>query len=361
MREGTNTSDYLSITSTVSWSGSGATPPTVIKSIVAPPNGSTSQTKGALAVVVEDAAGTPVPGFSVSGSGAGTFSGSTGSTGCVLFTNLPEGAYTLTPNAASGLVDVNGASPSPISTSVVGQSTNTIVLTYDTPGFVKVNFKTRINGSVQATTGDTISIFNTGMTDIATAGTVGNRASSLTSGNLFPFTSPYGVYAGSCAANNPDPNDTGSSTVAGALAELTVTKNQTVTGDIQLPALDLSVRTGSNSLTPGSLLANATVKITDNNCTVGGSPVKRTFTTTTTAAPGGAGKLAAVGSATVPTPGLPYGNYSICAYNPGTNRRNTTLQPSGAANIDVMSTQANASATIYLGSLAAGSASGACP
>ena len=353
--EGTNSSDYLSISSTVSWSGMGATPPTVIKSIVAPPNGSLADDKGALAVVIEDATGAGVPGLSMSGTGAGAFSGSTGPTGCVLFTNLPEGNYTLTPNAASGYVDPDGNSPTGIATSVVAQSTNTVVLTYDTPGFIKVNFKTRINGSVQATTGDTISLFNTGMTSSQAMGTVGTRVSSLTTGKLFPFTSPYGVYAGSCTANNPDPTNTHPASVAGALAQLTVTKNQTITGDIQLPALDLSVKTGNSSSNPGNSVSNGTVKITDNNCVVGGTAVKRTYTTTSTAAPGGAGHLAPVGSPTVAVPGLPFGNYSICAYNPNTNRRNTI------SSLDVKSTTTNASATIYTGTSATGSQSGTCP
>lgn len=353
--EGTNSSDYLSITSTVSWPSIGERPPTVIKSIVAPPNGSIDEDTGELAVVIRDASGVGIADVPLSGSGAGTFSGSTGPTGCILFTDLNAGNYTLTPSTSSGMVDPDGNTPSPIATSVVGQSTNTVVLRYDTPGTIRVNFRTRINGTVTATTSDTVVAFNSGMTAPASFGTVGTRAGFLVIPSRFPFTSPYEVYAGSCDDNNPNPTGIDNPPAAAAIAELTVTKSQQVTGDIQLPALDLSVRTGTSSTNQGSLLANATVKITDVNCTVGGNPVKRTYTTTTTAAPGGAGKLAAVGAATVPTPGLPYGTYDICAYNPGTNRKNTL------SNVPVQTTATNTARTIYLGSSAAGVSTGACP
>ena len=103
-----------------------------------------------------------------------------------------------------------------------------------------MTFTTRISGSVIATTGDTIVVFNTGMTDAASFGTVGTRVTQLTSGNLFPFTSPDAVYAGSCTANNPNPNDDPSPPAAAATADVTVIENQTTTASIQLPALDLT-------------------------------------------------------------------------------------------------------------------------
>jgi len=351
--EGTNSSDYLSITSTVTWPSIGTRPPTVIKSIVAPPNGSIDEDTGELAVVVRNAAGEGIPDFSMSGNGAGTFSGSTGPTGCVLFTDLAAGNYTLTPSGSSGTVDPDGNPPGPIATSVVGQSTNTVVLRYDTPGTIRVAFTTRINGSVTATKGDAVVAYNSGMSAPASFGTVGTRIDTLDITSRFPFTSPYGVYAGSCATNNPNPDDVENPPAAAAIADVTVTANQTENGTIQLPALDLTVRSGNSSGNPGSLVQNGTVKITDTDCTVGGNPVKRTYTTTTTAAPGGAGKLAAVGAATVPTPGMPYGVYDICASN-GT-RRNT------ATDVAVQTTTTNTTRTIYLGSGASGSSAGTCP
>jgi len=339
--EGTNSSDYISITSTVTWPSIGNRPPTVIKSIVAPPAGSLSEDTGALAVVVRDGAGNGVAGVPVTGSGAGSFSGQTGSTGCVLFTDLPEGSYTLTPSTASGVVDADGNPPGPIDTSVVGQSTNTLVLRYDTPGGIHVDFKTRISGSVQYTTADSFVIFNTGMTQEKSFGTIGTNVSSIDADSVFPFSSPYAVYAGSCAANNPNPDNLPSPPAAAAMADVTVLPSQTANATIQLPALDLRVMSGSSSASPGSPVSGATVKIADNDCEVGGNPVERTYTTNS--------------SGQLDTPGLPYGVYDVCAYRSSTNRKNT------AADVAVQTTDTDTSLTIYVGSSAPGSSSGSCP
>ena len=340
--EGSNTSDYLSITSTVSWPSIGSRPPTVIKSIVAPPNGSLSDTTGALAVVVRDGAGNGIPGIPLSGTGAGTFSGSTGPTGCILFTDLPEGNYTLTPSTASGVVDPDGKAPAPITTSVVAQSTNTVVLRYDTPGSIKVSFTTRINGSVVPTTADSVVIFNTGMTEAATFGTVGTPASSITATPLFPFSSPDAVYAGSCTDNNPNPDDLANPPAAAAMADVNVVKNQTTNATIQLPALNLLVRNGTSSSSPGTAINGARVRITDNFCTVNGNPVVRTYTTNSS------GKL--------DLPGLPYGTYDICA-----NTTSGTIRKNTISALPVQTTATDTNANIYLGGSAPGISSGTCP
>lgn len=339
--EGTSSSDYLSITSTVTWPSIGNRPPTVIKSVVAPPAGSLSEDTGALAVVVRNAAGDGIPGVPLSGSGAGSFSGQTGDTGCVLFTDLPEGNYTLTPSAASGVVDADGNPPAPIDTSVVGQATNTVVLRYDTPGRINVSFKTRINGSVQDTTADSVVVFNTGMTQEKPFGTIGTQASSIMADPLFPFVSPYAVYAGSCAANNPNPDELDPPPEPAAMADVTVVAGQMASATIQLPALDLTVRDGTAS-SPGPAIANASVVVTDNDCTVGGNPVKRTYTTDS------AGKL--------PNPGLPYGTYDVCAsaFLGGRDRRNTLSA------VPVQTTASDTIRTIYLG-FGSGRVNGTCP
>ncbi|MFN8112342.1 MAG: hypothetical protein U0R51_03995 [Solirubrobacterales bacterium] len=338
--EGTNSSDYIVVTSTVTWPSLGAAPPTVIKSIVSPPAGSLDETKGALAVVVRNGAGAGIPGFSVSGSGSGTFSGSTGSTGCILFTDLPEGPYTLTPNS-SGRVDADGNPPSPMATSVVGQSTNTLVLRYDTPGAIKVDFKARLNGTVQTTQTDLVTVFNTGMTQEKAFGTLNSNQSNVTAGSLFPFTSPYAVYAGACDANNPNPNGLANPPAAAAIASVNVVPGQTANASIQLPVLGVTVMSGAGSSSPGSVVTNAPVKITSSECTIGGNPaVNRTLTTNSL------GKIETA---------LPYGTYDICAYRASGNRRGT------ATGVAVQTTSTNTAQTVYTGGTAPGSANGPCP
>jgi prepilin-type N-terminal cleavage/methylation domain-containing protein len=339
--EGTNSSDYIKITSTVTWPSIGNRPATVIQSLVAPPAGSLSEDTGALAVVVRDGAGNGLAGVPLTGSGAGSFSGQTGDTGCVLFTDLPVGNYTLTPSTAAGVVDADGNPPGPIDTSVVGQSTNTLVLRYDTPGRINVDFRTRISGSVQSTTADGVVVFNTGMTAPKPFAQIGSPVSSIDVGPLFPFSSPYAVYAGSCEANNPNPDELEDPPAAAALADVSVLPSQTATATIQLPALDLTVRNG-NSSSPGAAISGATVKVADNGCQQGGNPVTRTYTTNAS------GKLS--------NPGLPYGTYDVCAsaFLSGSNRRNTI------DDLAVETTDTDTVATIYLGS-GSGRVTGTCP
>ena len=114
----TSSADYVKITSTVAWSSSGAHAPVTIQSIVTPPNGALDPTHGTLTIFVEGANGEPMPGIGLSGSGAGTFSGSTDSEGCAMFPDQPSGNYTLTP-AAVGLVEKDGNTPGPQTVGVI--------------------------------------------------------------------------------------------------------------------------------------------------------------------------------------------------------------------------------------------------
>lgn len=346
--DGNSTADYIKISSTVDWSGGNGHSPTVIESIVAPPNGTFSADRGTLAVAVRDSQGNPVPGVPLALSGVG--SQTTGSNGCAQFLNVPEGDYTLTPSTATGVVDKDGSAPGPLTVSVVGQSTNTVALQYDNPGTVRVTFKTRIGGQILDSEADSIVVFNSGMTNGAVFGTIGDEQPELTSGDLFPFASPDTVYAGNCSYNNPNPDNIANPPAAAALATVQIVKNQQATATIQLPALQLTVRNGTSSSNPGSIVSNAAVTITDTQCTTSsGGAVKRTYTNRTSGSPTG---LVPTGQSSV-DPGMPYGVYNICAYNG--SRRNTLT------NVPIQTTSTDTSRTIYVGSGASGSTTGACP
>ncbi len=197
--------DYILITSTITWPSMGGRAPVREQSIVAPPNGSVSANSGSLAIRVENAQNDGIAGVGLSGSGAGSFSGSTGSNGCVIFGNLPAGNYTLTASGSS-LVDRDGNPPQPTSTSVVAESTNTMVLQYDHPGDIQADFVTRVGGNLVPSSADSIVVFNTGMSTAKAFGTPGNRVAQVTASPLFPFASPYSVYAGTCEGDNPNPS-----------------------------------------------------------------------------------------------------------------------------------------------------------
>lgn len=343
-----SSADYIKVSSTVDWSGGNGHAPTVIESIVAPPNGTFSADRGTLAVAVRDSQGSPVAGVPLSLSGVG--SQTTGTNGCALFPNVPEGDYTLTPSTAAGVVDKDGNAPGPQTVSVVGQSTNTVALLFDNPGTLRVTFKTRIGGQILDSKADSIVVFNSGMTNGAVFGTIGDEQPAITSGDLFPFASPDTVYAGNCTYNNPNPSNIPNPPAAAALATVQIVKSTEATASIQLPALRLTVRSGTSSSNPGSVISNAAVTITDTQCTTStGGTLKRTYTNRTSGSPTG---LVPTGQSTV-DPGMPYGVYNICAYNG--SRRNTLT------NVPVQTTASDTSRTIYLGSGASGSTTGACP
>jgi Tfp pilus assembly protein PilV len=335
--KGTSSADYIQIRSTITWPSIGNRNPVVVQSLVAPPNGSISEDSGALAVQVEDAEGNGVEGVGLTGTGPATFSGETGETGCVIFGDLPEGNnYTLSSTITGPtLVNPNGKAPGPQTTSVVGESTNTVTLQYAEAGEVTAKFTTTVGGVQVAAKADAIVVFNSGMEVARVFGTPGTRNTEIKATSLFPFTSTYSIYAGSCTEDNP-----GELAPEAAIADVEVPPGGPATATIQLPPLNLTVWSGNES-SPGTKVSGAPVKITDTKCSgKGGQPL--TYTTNSE------GHLA--------EPGLPYSTYEVCAYNSGTNRHKTkTIQvPASPGALET-----GATLSIYIGS-GAGTSSGAC-
>jgi Tfp pilus assembly protein PilV len=305
---GVASADYLQISSTVRWPSIGSRPPVYASSIVAPPNGSVSADSGSLAIAVEDSQSVGVPGVGVSGSGAGSFSGVTGPDGCVIIGNLPAGNYTVTVTA-SGLVDPDGLPPEPIDTSVVAESTNTLVLQYDEPGSIPVTFTTIPygGGTPVASNSESIIAFNTGMSSArAFPPTPGARVSQIDATSLFPFSSDYAVYSGTCEGDNPNPFNLDPAPAPLAILSALVPPGGSAPPPttIQQPAMHVTVYQGTN--TGSARAAGATLKIKDTRC----SNFQRNFTTNSV------GRLA--------DPGFPYSDYQVCAYYPPTNRKKTT-------------------------------------
>ena len=301
-----SSADYVKITTKVSWPSTGKHAPVTIASIVTPPNGALDPSHGTLTVSAIGGNNGPMAGIGLSGTGAGTFSGTTDSSGCAMFPDQAAGNYTLTPSAP-GLVDKDGNPPSPMTVGVVAGSTSTVTLRYDLPGSIPVEFTTLYGGNLISSSADSIIVYNTEMTSAKMftppGGSPGGpRAASITAKSLFPFSTPDTVYAGSCEGNNPNPKGETNPPGAAAIASVTVPAGGTVTpaAKIQLPALNLTVKNGA------SLVNGAKVTVSDNNCSVSGNPVKRVYSTDAN------GNL--FNSTTGKTdPGLPWGTYNICA------------------------------------------------
>lgn len=305
--QGTGSRDLLQVTSTVTWPSIGSRPPISVTSVVSPPNGSVVPDSGSLLASVKDSRGSALQGVSMSGAGAGSFSGTTGPGGCVLWRNLPAGNYNLSfGGAAAGKVDTEGQPPSGQTVSVVAGSTNTVDYLFDTPGGIQnVAFSTRAYGNaLRAMTWDSIVVDHTGM-NTARIFSSPRALNMTTPSTLFPFTSPYSIYAGTCGTNNPGGGL--------GLGSSLVPVGGTVAGPtLQLPSLQVTLWSGTGASSPGSRVSGGDVTVRDNDC-----GVNRTLTTSTNSQ--GQVPDDALGR---PMIGLPYGqNYEICANNSAQNDR----------------------------------------
>jgi Tfp pilus assembly protein PilV len=294
---GTTSVDYVKISSKVTWPGMRTGEATTIQGLIAPPSGTLNAKAGTLVINAANAAGAATAGIGVSGSGAGTFNGTTTSSGCLIFLEQASGEYTMTiSGVGAGLVDQDGLAPAAKKVKVSPEVTNTVNLLYDKPGNVPIKFTTRgYNGSVTTAFTDAFIAFNTGMTTAKLYGTVeGTEFSEKTANSLFPFTSADSFYAGTCTANNPQ-------TGLAIVNQLVPNNGTSAAQTIQMPPLYLNVSKESTAYN------GAEVVIRDNYCeNAAHEEVKRKYTTQST--DGTAGRLA--------DPGLPWSQYSVCASLP---------------------------------------------
>jgi hypothetical protein len=281
--------DYLRITSTVTSTSLRRRTPVTLDSIVTPPARSFSSTEGSLSVRIVDRRGDPVAGQTLSLTGDENVSGITNSKGCVLWGYLPAANDYVLSYSSQGWIDPSGATTISATQSVAGEQTRNVVLTYDRGGTLSVDFvTTRMSDGVRVPSSPAFAtIEHPGPP--ATLLPYALNGSHLDTPLLFPFTSPYSVYAGSCTQARP-------STPATA----TVLPGQTTAvPQIVVPSLDLKVVSGA------SPVSGATVSVV----TACGTKITRTT--------GATGRLA--------DPGYPSGTgFSVCVSN-GTVKRALTL------------------------------------
>ena len=293
--EEANDPRYIRISTKVTWPSLGSRAPVEAQSSVAPPNGSISAKSGSLVVQIEDAENEGIGGVTLNGSGAGTFYGVTGDNGCAIFDDLPAGNYTLT--LADGLLlDKNGESPAPMETSVVQESTNTLVLQYDVGGRIVADFKTMVEGSLMPSNAESVVVYNGGMLAPKVYGTLGEVHGEIAAEPLFPFSSPYAIYAGTCKENDP-----GEFAPEEAIGQGVVTSKGTTHVTVVLPALYFTAWSGTEA-ERGSPVQGAQVKVAETTCSTEGASI-RTYVTNTK------GEL--------PDPGLPFGSYDVCVSSGG--------------------------------------------
>jgi Tfp pilus assembly protein PilV len=330
---------YMRITSTVTSPITGnKVKPVVISSIVAPQVGASSS--GSLAVQVKGAAGQPIPGVSVSAVGPKSVDPeTTNDLGCAVFGELTAGTYGVT-IAKSGFVDKEGqANPSNDASVTVG-TTSTIEFAYDAAAGVTLNVKDKPGNTAEPAKtvvaangelGGGLRTFGPNPSSIVSAldDTFGTPSATYSSGttftltNLFPFVNGYTFYSGGCTGNDPSK---------------------------AIPSYFTTYPAGKVVLPPGTIgtpidIAEPSVAINvkRNGTGVSGVPVWAYPTNT----PGCENMRIKLGNSrndtngTIQYDGLPFGNYTLCAYRSSAGRRAT-------ANVNVNATSGIPAQTLAL-------------
>jgi Tfp pilus assembly protein PilV len=290
-----NQAHYLKINSTVSWPSIGAAPPVQASSLMAPP-ASLSATAGSLAVQVTDQAGAAVADMPVQAN-PGHFAQTTNSSGCAFFGALAVGNVTAAFSQA-GWVDPGGNSSVTLNGSVAAGTTTTITTSYAPAAQIAVSFDTKVGSAAPVAArayATTIVNPNLPPPGFRTFTSV-NPAQTITATNVYPFTSGYGVYAGTCAAANPATYNSNYFTQnPGSYARPGPRGSASVT--VREPALNVKVVRNSSALSGAHVVITAT-----------GTGCADKFIMTTSSA-----GLLVNGAAPYAAPAVPFGAYSVCA------------------------------------------------
>lgn len=280
--------NYLQTTSRVTWPSLGKGKAVEETSVVSPPPGS-----NLIVDITESGKALPEATATVTGPSPETtvHTLETSAKGCAIFALPTGGEYSI--NAyKTGYVDPNGYGNTDEDETV----TRAVYIPAETTA--KEGYYLGLAGKIQVKfspgEGETFVAFNPGITTFkkfgnhasyALFGTEGSYTSAVeTPAEIYPFTTAYTVYAGTCEANKP-------STITSE-NEVVVPSGGMGTTTLTLPQLKLKVYEGTFS-SKGELLSGASGSVTDTGC-----GIKRSFTTNTSGA--------------MPHPSLPYGTYKLC-------------------------------------------------
>lgn len=269
---------WAHVSSSARWWVSGASGSTtkLVKatSLVAIPQTDFNSADGAIVVTITGANNQAIAGVTVTITGPPpatgqpntTYTETTTSGGCVAFSNLIPGSWTVS-GTEQGYIDgnddwnsaTNSASPLSSTVSVSEGESTTVAFTYDQEGFVKPVY-TLSQGTVPAGLNLPLSLYST---RLSTSPYVSTAPAAV-----FPFSSTpsYDVVAGSCGSES-DP-DGSNGTVDGQPVQVTAGQTSTVT--IPLQPLTVEVTHGGTAVSGATV--SASVPSGDANCPSSGTP-----------------------------------------------------------------------------------------
>jgi hypothetical protein len=172
-------------------------------SLLTPAPGAFSGTAGTVAVKVTKRDGSPHVGVGVQLSGPGSFSSTTNEFGCAIFGMIPSGNYDVD---VPGYVGWGGEGFADGQVAVVAAKTSLKQMEVELPASLSARF--RVPSGVPADWGsaalsNAITVANAKLPGGLKEFTAASAVTSINGTGLFPFLDGYGVYAGTCRANNP--------------------------------------------------------------------------------------------------------------------------------------------------------------
>ncbi|MES1192765.1 MAG: hypothetical protein ABUM26_00455, partial [Solirubrobacterales bacterium] len=272
---------YLRTTSSVTWPGMGSIKPVTADAIVDPGVAALGATKGALTVLLTRADGSGTGGITVT---AGGISAVTDSTGCAVIANLDAGSQTLSYNTA-GYVDKDSVQAVnkvvTIGAGTIAQATGL----YDLAGKIDTTIVDDSTPAQVAKWPATVALDHAQRSTPTLWTTPTDATKANASTGVFPFSSSYKAFVGSCTGNDPsnvlytnagaapgaqvNPGQTKSVT----LTMRKVTLNLGNTTDAGAATVLVAPETAAPSMTPASPQAPCTGTVKIPTLTVSGSNV----------------------------------------------------------------------------------------
>lgn len=316
------TGEYVRISSIVTWPQLLATGLKAVRqaSTITPPDGST------LEVDVTNGSEAPVEGVSVEAEGVHT---TTGSGGCVVYGAIPATAVSLKASKPGYVTHTGQTEVTASEVQIAPNITTHYPIQLGQAGTIEAHFtyegKPIPEGEVE---GETFVATQSAIApEFLLSGKAGS-ASPATLGNVFPFSSPWIVYAGDCPADSPKEVGTESP------ATVTVAPGQTASVDVPMSHINLSVMEGSEPGSPGALSSTSyPVTLQDPKCEkdVAANQTKASYKH----------EQSTTSEGHLRKPYQPYGDWTVCLYDGEKKQTYTTPVENKAA--------AGSEAKIYLG------------
>jgi hypothetical protein len=256
----------------------------------------------------------------------------TGDDGCAFFAFLPTGTYTVSLAKAGYVGSQQVVSPSQTASVTAGQ---TSALTFD---FDQAASMTTTFSGLTPATNIKVSVANTALQP---NGAFSYAVGTTTLSPLYPFTTGYTVFAGSCTDANPLGLNTTRNRFYPTAAPVPVVIDPAATGTGTAPLYPLSVL-AVNTSNVG--VSNATVTITSTASTAGGACPGGTPTYNLPNT--GSGTPTALGTSSA---GVPLGHYTITATSGSkSGTQKIWVKPDGTYAVDT----AGNSTTLFVGPVA---------